>query len=115
MNSRDLEMAAAIEQAEEADETESDDRVYVRPRPPREPSHVYSVRIPVERLEELRRLAERRGSAPTVLIREWVIEKLEAEKSLTIATTFAVFLHPAPGMVPTESVLRQMERQYELV
>ncbi|HWL37458.1 MAG TPA: hypothetical protein VNQ77_14835 [Frankiaceae bacterium] len=42
-------------------------------------SQVYSIRIPVDRLEDLRALAAARGEAPTALMREWVLERLAAE------------------------------------
>jgi hypothetical protein len=44
-----------------------------------DPSQVYSVRIPVDRLEQLRRLAEQRGVAPTALMRQFVLERLDQE------------------------------------
>jgi hypothetical protein len=44
-----------------------------------DPSQVYSVRIPVSRLRKLRELAERSGTQPTALIREWVIERLDEQ------------------------------------
>ncbi|MGH3719230.1 MAG: hypothetical protein ACRDRI_10425 [Pseudonocardiaceae bacterium] len=43
----------------------------------KDPSQVYSVRIPVDRLEQLRRAAAMRGSAPSVLIRELVVAFLD--------------------------------------
>jgi hypothetical protein len=45
----------------------------LRPR-----SQVYSIRVPVERLEQLRQLAKERGVAPTVMLRQWVLERLDA-------------------------------------
>ena len=42
-----------------------------------DPSQVYSVRIPVDRLEELRRAAAMRGSTPSALIRELVVAFLD--------------------------------------
>jgi hypothetical protein len=45
----------------------------------RTPSQVYSIRVPVERLEEIRRLAETRGIAPTGMLREWVLAQLDRE------------------------------------
>lgn len=50
-------------------------------RPPKNPSAVYSVRIPVDRIEELRQLAVERGVQPTALIRTWVLAQLDAAKS----------------------------------
>lgn len=48
----------------------------------KEPSQVYSLRIPVDRLEELRQRAEQQHVAPTVLMRRWILDRLddEAEK-----------------------------------
>ncbi|MFI9380557.1 hypothetical protein [Kutzneria sp. NPDC052558] len=46
--------------------------------PPRNPSAVYSVRIPVDRIEQLRRVAEERGMQPTALMRTWVLAQLDA-------------------------------------
>ncbi|MEO7195087.1 MAG: hypothetical protein ABIZ05_09725 [Pseudonocardiaceae bacterium] len=45
--------------------------------PAKDPSQVYSVRIPVDRLEQLRRAAAMRGSAPSALIRELVVAFLD--------------------------------------
>ena len=42
-----------------------------------DPSQVYAVRIPLSRLRELRELAEQLDVPPTVLIRQWVIERLD--------------------------------------
>jgi CRISPR-associated Cas5-like protein len=42
---------------------------------------VYSVRIPVERIEELRQLAAERDVQPTALIRTWVLAQLDAARS----------------------------------
>lgn len=42
-------------------------------------SQVYSVRIPVERLEQLRQMAETRGVQPTVLMRQFVLERIDRE------------------------------------
>lgn len=48
--------------------------------PSKSPAAVYSVRIPVDRIEELRRLATDRGIAPTALIRTWVLAQLDAAR-----------------------------------
>lgn len=72
-------MAAAIEQAEAEDQHEDAERSYVRPARPRQPSQVYTVRVPVDRLEALRQLAGDRGENPSTLMREWVLERLDAE------------------------------------
>jgi hypothetical protein len=54
-------------------------RHYVKPRPPKDPAQVYSIRIPVDRLEQLRILADRAGKRPTTMMREWVLERLDIE------------------------------------
>lgn len=52
---------------------------WVRHRAPSSaPTAVYSVRIPVDRIEELRALAASRGIPPTTLIRRWVLAQLDA-------------------------------------
>ena len=79
MGAREREMAQAIERIEEEDDEESENLVYVRPRPPRSPAQVYSVRIPVARIEELRAAAEGEGKRPADLISAWVIERLQAD------------------------------------
>ncbi len=48
------------------------------PAPPRQPSQVYSLRIPVEKLELLRRIAAENNEVPSALMRRWVVERLEA-------------------------------------
>lgn len=68
-----------VDRVEDEDALEDESQEYRRPRPPKEPSQVYSVRIPVDRLEQLRRVAERRRVAPSALLREWVVDRLDAE------------------------------------
>lgn len=51
-------------------------------------SQVYSVRIPVERLEQLRRLAEDRRVRPTALLRQFVLERLDQETAPVEAVSF---------------------------
>jgi aryl-alcohol dehydrogenase-like predicted oxidoreductase len=70
------------EEAEAAEEHRDDDVPLVRSRrPAKEPAQVYNLRIPVEKLEELRRLAEERHLTPSALMRSWVLERLEQESS----------------------------------
>jgi hypothetical protein len=45
----------------------------------RAPSQVYSIRVPVDRLEQVRRLASERDVAPTVMLRQWVLARLDHE------------------------------------
>jgi hypothetical protein len=57
-------------------------RPYGRPPVPvGERGQVYAIRIPLERLEEFRALAERRGEAPTALMRAWLLERLDRERA----------------------------------
>jgi uncharacterized protein YdiU (UPF0061 family) len=48
-------------------------------RPAVDPSQVYSVRMPVNKLEQLRQLAARADMNPSSLMRQWVLERLEEE------------------------------------
>jgi hypothetical protein len=63
-------------EAEHAGASRDADLPYQRRRSPR--SSVYGLRLPHERIDQLRRLAEARGVEPSVLVRQWVIEHLEA-------------------------------------
>ena len=47
----------------------------------REPAQVYSLRIPVRRLAELREVADAHGTEPSVLMRRWVLDRLDAERA----------------------------------
>jgi hypothetical protein len=69
------------EEAEEAEERrdEPGGKLYRKARPAREPAQVYSVRMPVERLEQLRQAAEREGTTPSALMRRWILERLDQE------------------------------------
>jgi hypothetical protein len=72
-------IAAAVEDAEA---TPDDELEWTRHQEPaKSPAAVYSVRIPVDRIEELRQLAAERGVAPTALIRTWVLAQLDAARS----------------------------------
>lgn len=72
-------IAAAVEDAEA---TPDDELEWTRHQEPAtSPTAVYSVRIPVDRIEELRQLAAERGVQPTALIRTWVLAQLDAVRS----------------------------------
>ena len=72
-------IAAAVEDTEATSDEELE---WTRHREPaKSPTAVYSVRIPVDRIEELRRLAADRGVQPTALIRSWVLAQLDAARS----------------------------------
>jgi hypothetical protein len=76
-----LKEAERIEREEiQIEDEEAEGRwVFVRPRPAKEPSQVYSVRLPATVVEELRVLAAAKGAAPTALIRDWLLERLDEE------------------------------------
>ncbi|MGH8902013.1 MAG: hypothetical protein ACRDYA_10095 [Egibacteraceae bacterium] len=67
------------EEATLAERERDHERDYVRVPPPGEPAQVYSLRLPVDRLEQLRRVAARDDEAPSVMIRRWVLERLDRE------------------------------------
>jgi hypothetical protein len=68
------------EEAAASEAARDDDAVYVRNRTTaKDPSQVYSLRIPVARLEELRVIAERQSLPPSALMRRWVLERLDQE------------------------------------
>lgn len=76
----------AREAAEAKEVADAEDRDERRPTPgqrarrqPAQASQVYSLRIPVDRLTQLRRLADELGIAPTALLRQFVLERLDAE------------------------------------
>ncbi len=92
---------AGIEDDEDAKEVE------VRLPPPRRPSQVYSIRIPVERIEQLRLIAANRGTTPTALIRDWVIERLDERREPQRPDMFVVKL-PQPAADVTTSLLRSL-------
>lgn len=65
---------------EREDEDDLAEGAWVRPKPPKEPSMVYSVRIPVGRVEELRLVAAAAGLEPSAMVRQWVLERLDAKR-----------------------------------
>jgi len=78
----------AREAAEAEARAEAEERGDIAPAPGQrgrkraeDPSQVYAVRIPVSRLRRLRELAEEMGVAPSALIRQWVIERLDETDS----------------------------------
>ncbi len=53
---------------------------YVRSRRrPKDPAQVYSLRVPVDRLELVRQIAERENTTQAALLRTWVLERLDQE------------------------------------
>jgi hypothetical protein len=74
-------LAAEAEEAERHADEEDHGPSYRRKHPPRDPAQVYSLRIPVAQIEELRQLAADKGVTPSALMREWVLESMAAEKA----------------------------------
>ncbi len=68
-------------EAEAAERVEAEHRgPYVRSqRAPHDPSQVYSLRIPVQCLDTVRKLAREHNTTPAALLRTWVLERLEEE------------------------------------
>jgi phage terminase small subunit len=62
------------------------------------------VRIPVDRIAQLRRLAEKRGVAPTALLRQFVLERLDVESDT----------EDAPSQLSPATLAQWRERQAEL-
>jgi len=75
--SRQEEMLEAIDEAEATEEEEEREAVYRRPQQPRDPAQVYSVRVPADRLEQLRAIARREGLSTSTLVRRLVIDGIE--------------------------------------
>jgi hypothetical protein len=82
--SEDITDVLAREAEESEQRRDQPTRLVRRARPPREPAQVYSVRMPVDRIDQLRQIAERAGVSPTALMREWVLERLDNETPAVI-------------------------------
>ncbi len=105
MSDREREMIAFVAGIEDDEDVEE---AAVQLPPPRRPSQVYSIRIPVERIEQLRLTAVERGTTPTALIREWVIERLDERHEPQRPDLLVVNLpQPATADVTT-SLLRSL-------
>src|ERR1035441_6859356 len=81
-------LAAEAEEAERHADEEDHGPSYRRKHPPRDPAQVYSLRIPVAQIEELRQLAADKGVTPSALMREWVLERMAAEKAAQLGATW---------------------------
>ena len=61
---------------------------YVRSRRrPKDPAQVYSLRVPVDRLDLVRQLAEQENTTQAALLRKWVLERLDQELARTRGAT----------------------------
>lgn len=74
----------AREAAEAEERADAEERGEITPSPGQrgrrraaDPSQVYAVRIPVSQLRKLREAADHLNMQPSVLIRQWVIERLD--------------------------------------
>jgi aryl-alcohol dehydrogenase-like predicted oxidoreductase len=74
-------IAAEAEHAEHHRDDAPSTQGYRRTHPPREPAQVYSLRVPADRLEQLRELAADKGVTPSALMRGWVLERLDAARA----------------------------------
>jgi hypothetical protein len=61
----------------DAPDFDEDESPLEPPAPPRAPSQVYSLRIPVDKLELLRQIAAEHNELPSALMRRWILERLE--------------------------------------
>lgn len=78
-------LATTLARVAEAAEAEEDtDDTWVRPAAPRDPSMVYSVRLPISEVEKLRFVAARKGMTPSALMRAWVLIRLDHEYELAL-------------------------------
>lgn len=75
----------AREAAEAEQRADAEERGEITPAPGQrgrrraaDPSQVYTVRIPVSQLRKLREAADSLSMQPSALIRQWVIERLDA-------------------------------------
>jgi aryl-alcohol dehydrogenase-like predicted oxidoreductase len=103
------EMLAAEAEAGEEHRDAAAGYVRSRTRPRREPAQVYSLRIPVQRLTELREVAEKHGVEPSVLMRQWVLDRLDAERDATSTETVRAKLERARRLL--EEVREAEERR----
>lgn len=74
-------LAAEAEGADLHADEEDHGPSYRRKHPPRDPAQVYSLRIPVARLEQLRQLAADRNVTPSALMRQWALDRMAAEEA----------------------------------
>jgi hypothetical protein len=105
-------LAAEAEAAEQFRDEEDLGPTYVPRHPAKDPSQVYSVRIPVGRLDQLRQRAAQQGVAPSALMRQWVIERLDADEGVqrtgpdfeALAVALAAVLQPAQSRAPGQAL-----------
>jgi len=68
------------EEAEQAEQHRDDELTRGHRRAePKEPAQVYRLRIPADRLDQLRQLAADRHTTASALMRAWVLDRLDTE------------------------------------
>jgi hypothetical protein len=83
--------------------------VFVPARPPKEPSQIYSLRLPVSVVEQIRILAASRGEAATALLREWVLGHLDEELNESLSE------HRGYRTAQSQAVSSRMSEFYALL
>jgi hypothetical protein len=74
-------------------------------------TQTFQLRLPALRIEQLRRLAESRGVAPTSLVAGWVLERLDEAEPGVLAPAPRRELNPArPATPPPAGVSMSMEQ-----
>ncbi len=72
----------AAEDAEESRDLGPSPHAAVLSEQAKEPTAVYSLRIPISKIERLRTMAAALGTSPSALLREWALERLaESEEN----------------------------------
>lgn len=112
-------LAEVAEQAEQTRDVFT--KMYRSERLPSDPSQVYSIRIPVSRLDKIRRLATRYRMPPTSMLRQWILERLDFEEQsgggsedmfpMAGNQEQIVFLYPHHGSGFTVLESRDIERE----
>lgn len=104
-------LADVAEEAErqEVQESAGTKRRHRSVRPAKEPSQVYSIRLPADVLGSVRELARRRGEAPTSMLRTWVLERLAEETGGAAPEPPHVHARPTaePVALPTRGAARR--------
>lgn len=99
---REATLAQVQRELAEHDDIEPDDSDYARPvrRSARsaaaEPQMVYSLRLPAPAVGRIREVADAAGVAPTVLLRSWILQRLEQEKASALSAHPKIYIS-APG------------------
>lgn len=85
------------------DGIQPDDPAYVRPlrraasSANGEPQMVYSLRLPAAAVGRLREVADAGGVAPTVLLRTWILQRLEQEQVSASSAVQPIYISTPAG------------------